>query len=289
MSYKVASLSVACVAWRFWLGALNNKGGWGQRNCKEIGAGTAWTTASPLVRARFARVFPSPLSRAPSLTRVSPSRAVLSCAHYFQVPAMQAIPTWKSYLRRDNVHLHSPSPVFTIWEPGGYSTKGRSRRKFLIKPETNLGVAQPFLTPNHFKTQRVLIIHGKDIIMEYFNLYPYIVLILKETFTAKYNGVLPRTPWVRSKSEIHTPKLDDEHPRPFHMGNPPLPPPPPRRKSKRNEHVGMQKDAYFTIVLGSITSRCSWKWALTRGGSKTGPGRRRKSSLLLSLLHFWLV
>ena len=79
-------------------------------------------------------------------------------------------------------------------EPGGYSTKGRSRRKFLIKPETNLGVAQPFLTPNHFKTQRVLIIHGKDIIMEYFNLYPYVVLILKETFTAKYNGVLPRTP-----------------------------------------------------------------------------------------------
>ena len=165
MSYKVASLSVACVAWRFWLGALNNKGGWGQRNRKEIGAGTAWTTTSPLVR-----------------------------AHYFQVPAMQAIPTWKSYLRRDDVHLHSPSPVFTIWEPGGYSAKGRSRRKFLIKPETNLGVAQPFLTPNHFKTQRVLIIHGKDIIMEYFNLYPYIVLILKETFTAKYNGVLPRTP-----------------------------------------------------------------------------------------------
>ena len=194
MSYKVASLSVACVAWRFWLGALNNKGGWGQRNCKEIGAGTAWTTASPLVRARFARVFPSPLSRAPSLTRVSPSCAVLSCAHYFQVPAMQAIPTWKSYLRRDDVHLHSPSPVFTIWEPGGYSAKGRSRRKFLIKPETNLGVAQPFLTPNHFKTQRVLIIHGKDIIMEYFNLYPYVVLILKETFTAKFNGVLPRTP-----------------------------------------------------------------------------------------------
>ena len=83
-------------------------------------------------------------------------------------------------------------------------------------------MAQPFLTPNHFKTQRVLIIRGKDIIMEYFNLYPYVVLILKETFTAKYNGVLPRTPEVRSKSEIYTPKLDDEHPRPFHMGNPPL-------------------------------------------------------------------
>ena len=38
-----------------------------------------------------------------------------------------------------------------------------------------------------------------------------------------------------------------------------------------------------TRVIGSITSRCSGKWAHThppeRGGSKTGPGRRRKSSL----------
>ena len=46
MSYKVASLSVACVcslsvAWRFWLGALNNKGGRGQRNSEEMGTGTA--------------------------------------------------------------------------------------------------------------------------------------------------------------------------------------------------------------------------------------------------------
>ena len=45
---------------------------------------------------------------------------------------------------------------------------------------------------------------------------------LKETFTAKYNGVLPRTPQARPKSEIYcTPKWDDEHPRPFHMGVPP--------------------------------------------------------------------
>ena len=29
---------VACVAWRFWLGALSNKGGRGQRNREEIGA-----------------------------------------------------------------------------------------------------------------------------------------------------------------------------------------------------------------------------------------------------------
>ena len=60
---------------------------------------------------------------------------------------------------------------------------------------------------------------GKDITIEYF--YPYVVLTLKETFTAKYNGVLPRTPEVWPKSEIYTPKRDEEHPRPFHMGFPP--------------------------------------------------------------------
>ena len=42
-----------------------------------------------------------------------------------------------------------------------------------------------------------------------------------ETVTAKYDGVLPRTPQVRPKSEIYTPKRDDEHPHPFHMGSPP--------------------------------------------------------------------
>ena len=55
---------VAYVAWRFWLGALNKKGGQGQRNREEIGAG-----ASPLVRGRFARVFGAlPLSRTPDKT-----------------------------------------------------------------------------------------------------------------------------------------------------------------------------------------------------------------------------
>ena len=38
-------LRVACVAWRFWLGALSNKGGRGQRNREEIGAGAIWKTA----------------------------------------------------------------------------------------------------------------------------------------------------------------------------------------------------------------------------------------------------
>ena len=32
---------VACVAWRFWLGALSNKGGRGQRNREETGAGAS--------------------------------------------------------------------------------------------------------------------------------------------------------------------------------------------------------------------------------------------------------
>ena len=33
---------LACVAWRFWLGAQSNKGGRGQRNREEIGAGATW-------------------------------------------------------------------------------------------------------------------------------------------------------------------------------------------------------------------------------------------------------
>ena len=40
---RVASAIVACVAWRFWLGALSNKGGGGQRNREEIGAGATFS------------------------------------------------------------------------------------------------------------------------------------------------------------------------------------------------------------------------------------------------------
>ena len=36
---------IACVAWRFWLGALSNKGGREQRNREEIGAEATWKTA----------------------------------------------------------------------------------------------------------------------------------------------------------------------------------------------------------------------------------------------------
>ena len=60
-----------------------------------------------------------------------------------------------------------------------------------------------------------------DITIEYF--YPHVVLTLKETFTAKYNGAFPRTPEVWPKSEIYTTKRDDEHPRLFHMEVPPPP------------------------------------------------------------------
>ena len=34
-----AAQYIACVAWRFWLGALSNKGGREHRNREEIGAG----------------------------------------------------------------------------------------------------------------------------------------------------------------------------------------------------------------------------------------------------------
>ena len=34
---------LACVAWRFWLGELSDKGGRGQRNREEIGAGATFS------------------------------------------------------------------------------------------------------------------------------------------------------------------------------------------------------------------------------------------------------
>ena len=45
---------------------------------------------------------------------------------------------------------------------------------------------------------------------------------LKETFTATYDCVLPRTPQVRPKSKIYTSKRDDEHSSPFYVGVNPL-------------------------------------------------------------------
>ena len=80
--------------------------------------------------------------------------------------------------------------------PGGgsaYERGGDTRRKFWIKPlkETDLGVAQAFLTPkrDHVKTRTIL----------YF--YIFSRTTLNKTFPA--------------------PKRDDEHPHPFHMRSPP--------------------------------------------------------------------
>ena len=56
----------------------------------------------------------------------------------------------------------------------------------------------------------------------YFNIFSHATL--NETFTAKCNSVLPRTPSVRPKSEIYTPKQDDEHPKPFYMRSASPPP-----------------------------------------------------------------
>ena len=76
------------------------------------------------------------------------------------------------------------------------------------------------LTPkkDHFK----LWLHENELKI-YIFIYNSSRATLKETFTAKYNGVLSRTPLVRPKSQIFTLKGDDEHPLPFHMSVPPPP------------------------------------------------------------------
>ena len=53
---------LACLAWRFWLGALNIKGGRRQRNREEIGR------IGSFARALRAFLRPSTLSRAPDKT-----------------------------------------------------------------------------------------------------------------------------------------------------------------------------------------------------------------------------
>ena len=56
------------------------------------------------------------------------------------------------------------------------------------------------------------------------NIYIFSRATLNKTFMAKYDGVLPRTPSVRPKSEIYTPQRDDA----YTMPSPPLPLPYPR-------------------------------------------------------------
>ena len=56
---------------------------------------------------------------------------------------------------------------------------------------------------------------------QYIYFYIFSRATLNETFTAKYDGVLPITPYVRPNSEIYTPKRDDENLHPCHMRSPP--------------------------------------------------------------------
>ena len=61
---------------------------------------------------------------------------------------------------------------------------------------------------------------------QYIFFYIFSRATLNGTFMAKYDGVLPRTPSVRPKSEIYTPQRDDELPHSFHMPSPTPPHPP---------------------------------------------------------------
>ena len=66
----ISVLKIACVAWRFWLGALSNKGGRGQRNREEIGFYFfIFLAALQLVLVRFAREFRVFAARAPGSTK----------------------------------------------------------------------------------------------------------------------------------------------------------------------------------------------------------------------------
>ena len=81
-----------------------------------------------------------------------------------------------------NKHLDNPPGT----GDSAYERGGDARQKFWIKPlkETDLGVAQAFLTPK--RDQKIYIS----------NIYFYIFsrATLNETFKAKYYRVLPRTP-----------------------------------------------------------------------------------------------
>ena len=74
---------------------------------------------------------------------------------------------------------------------------------------------------------------------QYKYFYIFSSATLNETFMAKYYGVLPRTPKLRPKSEIYTPKRDGENPHPFHTLSPlPHPPPPPGLNSDTGTSKG---------------------------------------------------
>ena len=129
-----------------------------------------------------------------SLFRV---KILISC-QYWKVSLLYMISVKKSLITTYKIKLF----LLFISDrliPGGlpYERGGDVRRKFWIKPrkETNLGVAQHFLTPetDHFR----LWLHESSKLKRFENISLFYIssrVTLKETFTAKCNGVLPRTP-----------------------------------------------------------------------------------------------
>ena len=109
--------------------------------------------------------------------------------------------------------------------PGGgdsaYERGEDARRKFWIKPlkETGLGVAQAFFWPLKETTKKYIS-----------NIYLYIFsrATLNETFTAKYDGVLPRTPPKWDQNPTFTPLSETTTSIPTHFICGVLPCPPPR-------------------------------------------------------------
>ena len=103
-------------------------------------------------------------------------------------------------------------------DDSAYERQGDARRKFWIKPlqEIDPGVAQAFLTPERLCC--------------YFYIFQHATL--NKTFTAKYNTILPRTPWDQNPRFTPRPKQDDEHRKPFYMRSAPHPPPP-----RSDEHL----------------------------------------------------
>ena len=87
-------------------------------------------------------------------------------------------------------------------------------------------------TPVIIKYQEPITWLGSWLLQSYISISFRVQTTLNETFKAKYDGVLPRTPLVRPKSVIYTPTRDDEHPHPFPMRILSPPPPPPPRVSQ---------------------------------------------------------
>ena len=94
------------------------------------------------------------------------------------------------YLLSINLVLQSTLSKVDFWGWGGdsaYERGGDARLKFLIKPlkENNLGVARAFFGP----LKETMLKHRQYNIFTFFSR-----ATLNETFTAKHDSVLPRTP-----------------------------------------------------------------------------------------------